>query len=29
MPAFGRMWQGYARQALEEIEQALLAGPSR
>lgn len=25
MPAFGRMWQGYARQALEEIEQALLA----
>ncbi len=26
MPAFGRMWQGYARQALEEIERALLAG---
>ena len=25
MPAFARMWQGYARQALEEIEQALLA----
>jgi hypothetical protein len=25
MPAFGRMWQGYARQALEEIERALLA----
>ncbi len=25
MPAFGRMWQGYARQGLEEIEQALLA----
>ncbi|MBL0749618.1 SRPBCC family protein [Nocardioides baculatus] len=25
MPAFGRMWQGYARQALEEVEQALLA----
>ena len=29
MPAFGRMWQGYARQALEEIEQALLAPQSR
>ncbi len=26
MPALGRMWQGYARQALEEVEQALLAG---
>ena len=25
MPAFARMWQGYARQALEEIEVALLA----
>lgn len=25
MPAFARMWQGYARQALEEIERALLA----
>ena len=25
MPAFGRMWQGYARQALEEVERALLA----
>jgi len=25
MPAFTRMWQGYARQALEEIERALLA----
>ena len=25
MPALGRMWQGYARQALEEVEQALLA----
>ena len=25
MPVFARMWQGYARQALEEIEQALLA----
>ncbi len=24
MPAIGRMWQGYARQALEEIETALL-----
>lgn len=24
MPAFGRMWQGYARQALEEIEKALV-----
>lgn len=24
MPAFARMWQGYARQALEEIERALL-----
>ena len=24
MPALGRMWQGYARQALEEIEKALL-----
>lgn len=28
MPAFGRMWQGYARQALEEIERALLAPES-
>jgi hypothetical protein len=26
MPALGRMWQGYARQALEEVEKALLAG---
>ena len=26
MRAFGRMWQGYARQALEEIDKALLAG---
>lgn len=25
MPVFARMWQGYARQALEEIERALLA----
>ena len=25
MPAFGRMWQGYARQALEEVEKALLS----
>lgn len=25
MPAFGRMWQGYARQALEEVERALVA----
>ena len=24
MPAFGRMWQGYARQALEEIERLLI-----
>jgi hypothetical protein len=24
MPAFARMWQGYARQALEEIEGALV-----
>ena len=24
MPAFARMWQGYARQALEEVERALL-----
>ena len=24
MPAFGRMWQGYARQALEEIERLLV-----
>lgn len=24
MPVFARMWQGYARQALEEIERALL-----
>lgn len=27
MPVFARMWQGYARQALEEIERALLALP--
>jgi hypothetical protein len=26
MPALGRMWQGYARQALEEVEKALLEG---
>jgi hypothetical protein len=26
MPALGRMWQGYARQALEEVEKALLVG---
>ena len=26
MPAFGRMWHGYARQALEEVERALLVG---
>jgi hypothetical protein len=26
MSALGRMWQGYARQALEEIEKALLDG---
>jgi hypothetical protein len=25
MPAFGRMWQGYARQALGELERILLA----
>lgn len=25
MPAFGRMWQGYARQALEELEGLLLS----
>ena len=25
MPAFGRMWQGYARQSLEEVEKALLS----
>jgi hypothetical protein len=25
MPTFGRMWQGYARQALEEIETLLVA----
>ncbi|MEO8750231.1 SRPBCC family protein [Dermatophilaceae bacterium Sec6.4] len=25
LPAFGRMWRGYARQALEELERALLA----
>lgn len=25
LPAFGRMWQGYARQALEELERVLLA----
>jgi len=25
MPAFARMWRGYARQALEEIERVLLA----
>ena len=24
MPAFGRMWQGYARQALEQIERLLV-----
>jgi polyketide cyclase/dehydrase/lipid transport protein len=24
MPAFGRMWQGYARQALEEVERLLV-----
>jgi hypothetical protein len=24
LPAFGRMWQGYARQALEQLEGALL-----
>lgn len=24
LPAFGRMWRGYARQALEELEQVLL-----
>ena len=24
MPAFGRMWQGYARQALEELERHLV-----
>ena len=28
MPAFGRMWQGYARQAFENLEQ-LLVGNSR
>jgi hypothetical protein len=25
MPAFGRMWQGYARQALEQLEGLLLS----
>ncbi len=25
MPAFGRMWGGYARQALEELETVLIA----
>ena len=25
LPAFGRMWQGYARKALEELERALVA----
>jgi len=25
MPVFGRMWQGYARQAFEQIEQILVA----
>ena len=29
MPAFGRMWQGYARQALEEVERALRPGQPR
>ncbi len=24
LPAFGRMWQGYARQSLEELERALV-----
>ena len=28
MPAFTRMWQGYARQALEEVESALLGAMS-
>ena len=25
MPAFGRMWQGYARQALEQLEEMLVS----
>lgn len=25
MPAFGRLWRGYARQALEQVEELLLA----
>ena len=25
MPAFGRMWQGYARQALEQLEDLLVS----
>ena len=25
MPAFGRMWQGYARQALEQLEKLLVS----
>lgn len=27
MPAFGRMWSGYARQALEELETVLIGRP--